>query len=112
MPPLVIATNVVFDFEYDDAGLPLVGVEIVVTLFPSQGAGAISPLSTLSGTRRKTVTDSNGRWQFLLVPTPNISVPAGSPAAYYVASTPTRGAFRFIVPSAVASYQASQNPAP
>jgi hypothetical protein len=71
--PQSVTTQVVFDYLTDTAGAALVGSKIQCTLNYSAGPVVASPAVSIGPVQQVTTTDSNGYWQFNLVPNVNIS---------------------------------------
>lgn len=94
-------TQIVFDYIYDTAGKAVANAKVTSTL-NFAGASDTSPIVNIGPLQQTTQTDSNGYWQFNLIPNPALT-PTGTS---YTIETPYNS-YAISVPNSAGPFQSS-----
>lgn len=99
--PQTITTQIVFDYIYDTAGKAVANAKVTSTL-NFAGASDTSPVVNIGPLQQTTTTDSNGYWQFNLIPNPALT-PTGTS---YTIESPYNS-YSVSVPNSAGPFQSS-----
>lgn len=99
--PQTITTQIVFDYLTDTAGKAISNAKVTSTLNLA-GVSNQSPVVNIGPLQQTTATDTNGYWQFNLIPNPALT-PAGTS---YTIETPYNS-YSISVPNSAGPFQSS-----